>query len=161
MQTQFLLNTDTYNQILEAEKQALKDTAWFVYDLLKEQIKDKAFDSGEYLKSLFLKSIGIGDIIQIWSSTPQAVIMEYGRRPLQKRPPLDTLIPRANRKGMINDTATKYKDLSSKDKSTIYLLAKSIGAKWITPRAIFRTVYDQHKDQINDFFTSKLKQYLW
>jgi hypothetical protein len=65
MQTQFLLNTETYNQILQAEKQALKDTAWFVYELLKDQIKDKAFDSGEYLKSLFLKSIGIGDIIQI------------------------------------------------------------------------------------------------
>lgn len=158
---QVAFNSQVYDTILQAEKQALKDTANFVYSLLKDKIKDDAFDSGEYLKSLFLKSIGIGDIIQIGSSTPQAVIMEYGRRPLQKRPPLDTLIPRANRKGMINDTATKYKDLSSKDKSTIYLLSKSIGIKWIKPRAIFRAVYDQHTQQINEFFISKLKHYLW
>lgn len=161
MQTQFTFNADAYNHILDAEKKALKDTAWFVYDLLKDKIKDDAFDSWEYLKSLFLKSMGIGDIIQIWSSTPQAVIMEYGRRPLQKRPPLDVLVPRASRKWMIKESSKKYKDLSSKSKSTIYLLAKSIGKKWITPRAIFRIIYDQHKDDINNFFISKLKLYLW
>jgi hypothetical protein len=50
--------------------------------------------------------------------------------------------------------------LSSKDKGTVYLLAKAIGAKGITPRAIFRRVYELYSNQINEYFISVLKQKL-
>ena len=158
---QFVLNTQTYDQILQAEKSALKDTASYVYGLLKDKIQTDAFDSWEYLKSLFLKSIGIGDVIQIGSATPQAVIMEYGRRPLQKRPPLNSLIPWAERKWIIQDSADEYQDLSSQSKSAIYLLAKHIWTKWIAPRAIFRTIYNNHQQEINEYFISRLQHSLW
>jgi hypothetical protein len=161
MAEKLTINESVMKKVEQAEKDALKLTADYVYRLLKEKIKEEAFDTWEFEKSLFVKIIGVGNIIQLWSRTPQAVVMEYGRRPLQKRPPMDALVPWAKRHNMISWWATNYKDLSSKDKSTVYLLSKAIGAKGITPRAIFRRVYELYSNQINEYFISVLKQKLW
>ncbi|HNG97576.1 MAG TPA: hypothetical protein PLW93_04875, partial [Candidatus Absconditabacterales bacterium] len=68
--------------------------------------------------------------------------------------------PWAERKGIIQDSADEYQDLSSQSKSAIYLLAKHIGTKGIAPRAIFRTIYNNHQQEINEYFISRLQHYL-
>ncbi|HNG97135.1 MAG TPA: hypothetical protein PLW93_02580, partial [Candidatus Absconditabacterales bacterium] len=82
------INQEVLEKVFKAEREALQDTANYVLGLLKEKVKKEAFDTGEFEKSLFVKVIGNGNVIQIGSRTAQAVIMEFGRRPLQKRPPM-------------------------------------------------------------------------
>ena len=161
MADNLVMNQAILQKVMQAEKEALQVTAEYVYQLLKTKIKEQTYDTGEFEKSLFLNIIGVGNIIQLGSRTPQAVVMEYGRRPLQKRPPMDALVPRAKRHGMVQWSATKYKDLNSKEKSTVYLLAKAIGAKGITPRSVFRKVYELYGDKINAYFISVLQKKLW
>ncbi|HNG97393.1 MAG TPA: hypothetical protein PLW93_03930, partial [Candidatus Absconditabacterales bacterium] len=116
--------------------------------------------TGEFEKSLFVKVIGNGNVIQIGSRTAQAVIMEFGRRPLQKRPPMDSLVGWASRHGMIAGGVKSYANLKSKDKGKVYLLATSIAKKGIKPREIFRKLYNETIDQINAYFISSLQKKL-
>ncbi len=155
------INQEVLEKVFRAERDALQDTAQYVLQLLREKVKKEAFDTWEFEKSLFVKVIWNWNVIQIWSRTAQAVIMEFGRRPLQKRPPMDSLVWWASRHGMIAGWVKSYANLKSKDKWTVYLLATSIAKKGIKPREIFRKLYNETIDQINAYFISSLQKRLW
>jgi hypothetical protein len=65
MTEKLTINESVMKKVEQAEKDALKLTADYVYRLLKEKIKEEAFDTGEFEKSLFVKIIGVGNIIQL------------------------------------------------------------------------------------------------
>lgn len=150
------INENVVRKLETAARQALLDTANFYVSLVKATIKQaQGADTGELINSIFVRQSG--DLVQVWSKTVQAVIMEFWRRPLAKRPPMQALVPRLKRRGIVN--GSKLEDLSSKDKGIVYVMARSIGEKGIKPRKYFSETYEQNLPRLNSYFVERFTFY--
>lgn len=139
-----------------AYKRALLDTGHYFASLVRQAIINKEwFDTGEILNSIFVRVSW--DRVQVWSNAIQAVIMEFGRKPLSKRPPMQAIVPRLNRKWVVSGQTLD--SLSSKDKGIVYVIAKSIGEKGIKPRKYFTDTFENNRELINNYFENRFKSY--
>lgn len=151
-------NQDTLNRLNRAYKSALLDTAKKFVECIKAKVKEEdGSDTGELVNSIWVREKG--DLVQVGSNAVQAVIMEFGRRPLQKRPPVQALTPWLKRKWIIK--GGKYEDLSSKEKGVVYVMARSIGKEGIRPRRYFSKARYEHKDELQGYFMQRFYFYFW
>jgi hypothetical protein len=121
---------------------------------------EDGIDTGELVNSIWSRIMSWGNVVEVYSRTAQAVIMEFWRRPLQKRPPISSLVWRASRKGIISYWKNSVEWLSSKDKWILYVMAKSIWEKWIAPRHYFQRTYDANKDRLFIYYKERFILYM-
>lgn len=120
--------------------------------------REDGIDTWELVKSIFVRKVWDGTTVQVWSQAVQSVIMEFWRRPLQKRPPMSSLTWRAKRKGIV--WSDRLETMTNEEKGIIYVIAKSIGEKGIEKREYFQRTYRDNIDQINQYFVQKFTLYM-
>lgn len=150
------INETVIKKLEQSARLALLDTARFYVELVKQTMKSRGWsDTGALANSIYVREVG--DTVQVWSRTVQAVIMEFGRKPLSKRPPMQSLVPWLNRKGIVKGNTLD--SLSSKDKGTVYVMARSIGEKGIKPRRYFMDTYEENLDRMNKYYVQRFTYY--
>jgi len=152
-------NEKFFREFRKRQKLALKKTGLYLETKIKEQVKDKAYDTWDFLRSVNSRLIN-EETVRVWSNRIQAWIMEYWRRP-GKFPNLDALVWWAWRHWFHKDRKTKpYDALSNEAKGKVYILARSIAKKWIKPRRIFRDTFNKESKKLQEIYTKFLKDYL-
>lgn len=156
MWVELKVNEANILKLKQASEKALYDTAVYYSELVKKKIKDSGWsDTWELINSIFIRDLWYK--VQVWSKTAQAVIMEFGRKPMSKRPPMQSLVPWANRKGIVSGSTLGA--LSSKDKWIIYIMAKSIGEKGIKPRKYFSETFEENLENLNKYYIQRFTLY--
>lgn len=151
------VNGKNVDQLIVASNRALLDTANLFVSLVKNTIKEaEGSDTWEMIDSIFVKKRGEDYVV--WSDAVQAIIMEFGRKPLSKRPPTSSLVPWANRKGIVSWNTID--DLTNDERGIIYAMAKSIGENWIKPRKYFTNTYEKYKDDLALFYKKAFISYI-
>jgi len=135
-------------------------TTWLYFETKwKEKVKDTAYDTWDYLRSINTKYVGWYKI-KVWTNRIQAWIMEYWRKPW-KFPNLDALVGWAWRHWFHTWWITKaYNELDSKSKGKVYVLARSISKKGIESRNIVRDLIQQENKNLVEVYRKYLHKYL-
>ena len=155
----FVLNKRTIEEIDERYRKAITRTAIFAEWKIKEKVRDKAFDTGDLLRSITHKIVKNWNNyeVKIWSNHIQAWISEYWRRPW-RFPNLDALVWWAWRHWIQKDWITKtYDELNSKAKWKVYVLARSIAKKGIKNKQIFKRTLEENKGEIGRMFANSFE----
>lgn len=117
---------------------------------------DLAYDTGDLIWSIATEFVD-SKKVRVWTNKPQWYVIEYWRKPW-RFPPLDSLVWWAGRHWFIRGNKTaRYNELNSKDKWSVYVLARSISRKGIKPRQTFSRVYKQNADWIINVFSKHMK----
>ena len=146
-------------KVYQTPWKALYKTWLYLETKIKEEIKDEAYDTGDFLRSVNTRKVRENEV-RVGSNHIQAWIMEYWRKP-GKFPNLDALVWWAWRHWFHKDSRTKpYDSLSNEAKGKVYVLARGIARKWIKPRRIFRDTFERLKKDLNKKYQKFLKDYL-
>lgn len=150
----FKLNKATIKVLENASNKAL--LKWWVY--LQSKIQGKLrkwwYDTWDLVRSIQVKSSP--SIATVWSDRPQAFVAETWRK-AWTFPNLDALVWRSRRKWMIQWRATwTYDQLDSKDRWTIFVIARSIAKKWIKWDYIFSSTLEENKEEIQKIYSGTL-----
>jgi len=139
-------------EIENKSKKALGRCGDYLEEKLKDEVSKDSYDTWTLAWSINRQYQG-DDTVIVGTNLNYAVVREYGRQPW-KYPPFDALVGWGARKGMIQGWATtSYNTLSSKDKSTIYLIARKIKIKGIEGKHTFEKVRAREKRNVYDLFT--------
>lgn len=147
------ISQQTYLSIAQRQKLALLNTGKKFRELVVEKMKkEDGIDTGSLVRSIFVKPVDDWWTVQVGTDAIQAIVMERGRRPWARRPPMDALVWRAGRKGIVAQWAKTVEELGSKDKGIIYVMARSIGEKWIRARWYFARTRGESKKKLRNFY---------
>lgn len=123
---------------------------------VQEQMEIDSYDTGQLASSITYRQVN-ENLVEVWTSLMYWVVREYGRKPW-KFPPPQALVGWTARKWMIDWWATsKYENLSSKDRWTIYVIGRAIAIRWIEWKHTFRNVYNSEKQNVANLYRDLLK----
>ena len=123
---------------------------------IKEQIQADSYDTWQLANSINTQKIADNKVI-VWTNLEYWLVREFGRRPW-KFPPLQVLVWWTARKGMITWWATsRYEDLDTKDRWTIFVIARAIAQRWIPWKHTFEKVFKREQQNVINLYASLMK----
>lgn len=125
---------------------------------IKEQIQLDSYDTWQLARSINTQKVWDNKIV-VWTNLEYWLVREFGRRPW-KFPPLQVLVPRTARKGMISWWATsRYDDLHYEDKWVIFVIARAIATRWIAWKHTFQNVVAKERQNIVNLYAKYLNEW--
>lgn len=125
---------------------------------LREEVGKDSYDTGKLAGSIETIQESNEKVV-VWTKLEYALVREYWRRPW-KFPPLDALVGRSARKGMISWWATsRYDDLHYKDKGVVFVIARAIARRGIEGKHTFETVINREIENISNLFVKYMQQW--
>ena len=144
------------NQIQSKSKKALWKCGQYLEWKLKEEVEKDSYDLWKLAWSINRQYEG-NDTVIVGTNLQYAVVRECGRQPW-KYPPFNSLVGWSKRKGLITWGATaSYNQLESKDKSTVYLIARKIKTKGIEGKHTFEKVWNREKETVFNLYSKYMQ----
>ena len=144
------------SQIEKESDNALMKCWLYLEWKLKEQMSVDSYDTWKLAESINTQRVAENKVI-VWTNLEYALVREFGRRPW-KFPPLQALVPRTARKGMISWGVTaRYEDLHYEDKWTIFVIARAIATRWIQWKHTFENVIKKEQQNVINLYANLMK----
>ena len=146
------------NSIENKSSKALKKVWTYLEWKIRKQMEKDSYDTGHLAESINTKQINNEKVV-VGTNVEYALVREYGRRPW-KFPPLDALVGRTARKGIINGNKTaRFEDLHYEDKGKVFIIARAIAVKGIQGKHTFENTINAEKDKFSDLFIKYYNQW--
>lgn len=145
-------------QIQKTSDDALLKCWKYLEKQIKDEIKKDSYDTGHLAESINTKRTSPDRVI-VWTNLEYWIVREFWRRPW-KFPPLQALVWRTARKGMITGWATsRYNDLHYTDKGVIFVIARAIAMNWIKGKHTIERVVKREQENIINLYADLLNRW--
>lgn len=143
------------NTLKDRSKKALGQCWIYLENKLKDQLHEDSYNTWDLIRSVNSQMKG-NDTVIVGTNLQYAVYREYGRKPW-KYPNFWAIGKRTWSKKMTK--GSDYDSMSSKDRSTVFLIARSIKLKGIEAKMTFHKVRDREKKNIFYLFEEIMSQW--
>ena len=143
------------NTLKDRSKKALWQCWIYLENKLKEQLHEDSYNTWDLIRSVSSQMKG-NDTVIVGTNLQYAVYREYGRKPWTY-PNFWAIGKRTWSKKITK--GNDYDSMSSKDRSTVFLIARAIKLRGIEAKMSFHKVRDREKKNIFYLFEEIMSQW--